>query len=80
MTNSDCGMGVGETVVVKGGAVTLKPSHRDDHATLPYLASESVGEAILAQVVVDWFLARKARLLKGGAYVGVDRNVGRGVA
>jgi hypothetical protein len=50
--NSVLGIGVGSMVVVKGGVVILKPSHRDDHATFPYFAAESVGEDRLAHVVV----------------------------
>lgn len=39
-------------MVVIGGEVTVCDTQRDDQATLPYVAAESVGDAILAQVVV----------------------------
>lgn len=50
--------GVGDAVVVKGGGVTDMSLHMDDQATLPCGASESVGDAILAYVVVVWFPTR----------------------
>jgi hypothetical protein len=79
-TSSALGMGVAALVVVKGGAVILKLAHSDDHATLPYWASESVGDAMLAHVVVVWFATRCARLANGGAYTVVLVGFGRGVA
>ena len=61
LTSSALDIGVGETVVVKGGAVMLKSAQRDDQAILPYFTVESVGEGTLAQVVVIWFVTNEER-------------------
>ena len=68
LTRSERGISVGETVVVNGGGVIVENEvQRDVQATFPYFTAESVGDAMLAQVVVVWFWTKNARSLKGGA-------------